>query len=101
MPEERKKKEISVDTPALRAGRDVLLKDTTGAEAVDVLLIAEKIGRPWAVVMLILGPALCLLSIYSTLSSSGLVFSPPLFPGVLGVLGLANIFCGLLLLAKR
>jgi hypothetical protein len=101
MPEQRKKKEISVDTPALRAEREVLLKDTTGAEAVDVLIVAEKIGRLWALVMLILGPALCLLSVYSVLSSVRLVFSPPLFPGVLGVLGIANIFCGLLLLAKR
>lgn len=90
-----------MDTPALRAGREVLLKDTTGAEAVDVLIVAEKIGRLWALVMFILGPALCLLSVYSAISSVRLVFSPPLFPGVLGVLGIANIFCGLLLLAKR
>ena len=80
MPEQRKKKEISVDTPSLRAGREVLLKDTTGAEAVDVLIVAEKIGRLWALVMLILGPALCLLSVYSAISSVRLVFSPPLFP---------------------
>ena len=101
MPKKRKRKEIVVATPSLRRREEALLKDTTGAEAVDVFKVSTKIGRRLSGLMIIIGASLSLFSVYSILTSAKFLFSDPLFLGALGFLGALNIFCGLILLAKE
>ena len=97
----RKRKEIVVAAPSFRSKKDALLKDTTGAEALDVFKVSGKIGRRLSGLMITVGALLSLLSVVSILTSIEFTFSNPLFVGALGFLGAINIFCGLMLLAKK
>ena len=97
----RKRKEIVVAAPAFRSEKDALLKDTTGVEAFDVFKFSGKIGRRLSGLMIAVGALLSLLSVVSILTSIEFTFSNPLFIGALGFLGAINIFCGLMLLAKK
>ena len=96
----RKRKEIVVAAPHFRSEKEALLKDTTGVEALDVFKVSEKIGRRLSGLMIAVGALLSLLSVVSILISID-IFSNPLFIGALGFLGAINIFCGLVLLAKK
>lgn len=96
----RKKKEIVVEAPA-RSRELELLKDTTGVETLDVFKASEKIGRALSFLMIPAGALLSLLSLYGILISAEFSFSDPLFIGALGFLGAINIFCGLILLARK
>jgi len=97
----RKRKEIVVAAPSFRPRKDALLKDTTGAEALDVFKVSGKIGRHLSSLMITVGALLSLISVVSILASIELIFSNPLFVGALGFLGAINLFCGLILLAKK
>ena len=97
----RKRKEIVVAAPSFRPRKDALLKDTTGAEALDVFKVSGKIGRHLSSLMITVGDLLSLISVVSILASIELIFSNPLFVGALGFLGAINLFCGLILLAKK
>ena len=102
MPKKRKeKKEITVAAPYFRSKKDALLRDTTRVEALDVFKMAEKIGRPLSGFMIAVGTLFFLLSVISILISIEIVFSNPFFIGALAFLGAINIFCGLILLAKK
>ncbi len=97
----RKRKEIVVAAPGLRRRGEELLKDTTVDEARDVFEASAKIGIHLSSLMIAVGAFLSLLSVYSILTSAQFLFSSPLFIGALGFLGAVNIFCGLILLAKK
>ncbi len=97
----RKRKEIVVAAPALRRLEEKLLKDTTVDEAQDVFEASAKIGKRLSSLMIVVGALLSLLSVYSILTSAQFQFSSPMFIGALGFLGAVNIFCGLILLAKK
>jgi len=105
MPKKRRERkntnEIVVAAPSLRSEKDALLKDTTGVEALDVFKVSGKIGRRLSGLMIVVGALLSLLSVVSILTSVEFTFSNPLFVGALGFLGAVNIFCGLILLAKK
>lgn len=96
----RKKKEIVVEAPARNRELE-LLKDTTGVETLDVFKASEKIGRALSFLMIPAGALLSLLSLYGILISAEFSFSDPLFIGGLGFLGAINLFCGLILLARK
>ncbi|MCW4054878.1 MAG: hypothetical protein NWE84_08200 [Candidatus Bathyarchaeota archaeon] len=97
----RKKKEIVAEAPAFGSRELELLKDTTGVETLDVFKASEKIGRALYFLMIPAGALLSLLSVYGILTSTEFSFSNPLFVGALGFLGAVNIFCGLILLARK
>lgn len=97
----QKKKEIVVKAPAFGSRELELLKDTTGVEALDVFKASEKIGRVLSFLMIPAGALLSLLSLYGILTSAEFSFSDPLLVGALGFLGAINIFCGLILLARK
>jgi len=97
----RKRKEILVAAPHFRSKKEALLKDTTGAEALDVFKVSGKIGRLLSGLMIAVGVLLSLLSVISILTSIEFTFSNPLFIGAICFLGAINIFCGLILLAKK
>ena len=105
MPQKKRKREnaneIVVAAPHFRSEKDALLKDTTGAEALDVFKVSEKIGRRLSGLMIVVGALLSILSVVSILTSVEFTFSNPFFVGALGFLGAVNIFCGLMLLAKK
>jgi len=105
MPKKRRKKrernDIVVAAPHFRPEKDALLKDTTGVEALDVFKVSGKIGRPLSGLMIIVGALLSLFSLFGILTSIQFIFSNLLFVGALGFLGAVNIFCGLMLLAKK
>ncbi len=100
MPKKRKRKEIVVEAPT-RSRELELLKDTTGVETLGVLKASEKIGRVLSFMMIPAGALLSLLSLYGIVTSMEFSFSDPLFIGALGFLGALNIFCGLILLARK
>jgi len=101
MPKERKKNKIAVAAPACGRHEEALHKDTTGVEALEVFNVCEKIGRRLCGFMIAVGALLSLLSVVSILISIEFTFSNPFFVSVLGFLGAINIFCGLILLAKK
>jgi len=105
MPKKRRKKrkrnEIVVAAPHFRSEKEALLKDTTGVEALDVFKVSGKIGRRLSGLMIAVGALLSLLFVVSILTSLEFIFSNPFFVGALGFLGAVNIFCGLMLLAKK
>jgi hypothetical protein len=102
MPKSRKKnKEIAVADRHFRPQERTLLGDTTGIEALDVFKTAKKIGRLLSSFMIVAGTFFFLLSAISILISIEIVFSSPFFIGALAFLGAMNIFCGLILLAKK
>jgi len=96
----RNKKEIVVEAPA-RTRELELLKDTTGVETLDVFKASKKIGRALSFIMIPSGALLSIMSLYRILTSAEFSFSDPLFIGALGFLGAINIFCGLILLARK
>ena len=101
LPKKRKKeREFSVRAPDYIPKRAPIFKDTTGTEALDVFKLAETIGKVLSFVMFAVGIFVIALSAYSILNSISM-FVNPLFMGVLGFVGALNIFCGLLLLAKK
>ena len=96
----KKDREISVRAPDYIPKRTPIFKDTTGTEALDVFKVAETVGRVLSFVMVAVGIFVAVLAVYSSLASAN-IFLNPLFVGVLGIVGALNIFCGLLLLAKK
>ncbi len=102
MPKERKKNnKIPVTAPACGRHEEALHKDTTGIEALGVFNVCEKIGRRLCGFMIVVGAFFSLLSVVGILTSLEFTLSNPFFVGVLGFLGAINIFCGLILLAKK
>jgi hypothetical protein len=97
----RKRRENRVAAHQLRFKEEALLKDTTGVEAWDVFKVAEKIDGPLSSLMIVAGALLSLLSMISILTSMEFLFSDRFFIGTLGLFGATNIFCGLILLAKK
>ena len=101
MPRKRKKEhEISVRAPDYIPKRAPVFKDTTGTEALDVFKVAEIISRILSFAMIAVGIFIFVLSTNSILSSA-IIFLNPIFVVVLGLVGVLNIFGGLLLLAKK
>ena len=101
MPRNRKKnREISVCAPDYIPKRAPILKDTTGTEALDVFTVAENFGRFFSFVMVPVGILVAIIAASSILTSFN-IFWNPLFLGVLGSVGVLNLFCGLLLLSKK
>ena len=100
MAKKRKDREISVRAPDYIPKRAPIFKDTTGTEALDVFKVADTVGRVLSFAMVSVGIFVAVLAAYSSLVSINM-FLNPLFVGVLGLVGILNIFCGLLLLAKK
>ena len=101
LPKKRnKEKEFAVRAPRYIPKKTPIFKDTTGTEALDVFKLAETIGRILSLVMVAAGIFIAVLSVYS-MSNVASMFTNPLFMGVLGFVAALNIFCGLILLAKR
>jgi hypothetical protein len=96
----KKDREISVRAPDYIPKRTPIFKDTTGTEALDVFKVAEMIGRILSFAMIGISIFVVVLAVYSELASVN-IFLNPLFFGLLGLVGSLNIFCGLLLLAKK
>jgi hypothetical protein len=96
----KKKREISVHAPDYIPRRDPIIKDTTGTEALDVFKIAEVVSRILSFGMFASSIFVVVLSAYSLLTAVNM-FLNPLFMDILGFVGALNIFCGLLLLAKK
>jgi len=96
----KKNKKISVCAPDYIPKREPVFKDTTGTEALDVFKVAGTVGRVFSIVMFVFGIFVVALSSYSILTTINMLLNP-LFVGVLGIVGALNIFCGLLLLAKK
>ena len=96
----KKTKEISVRAPDYIPKREPVFKDTTGTEALDVFKVAESIGRVLSFAMFAIGIFVIILSAYSLTTVTNM-FLAPFFVGILGLVGALNIFCGLLLLAKK
>jgi len=101
MPKKRKREEIVVSAPALGHRKEDLLKDTTGVEARQVFRVSAKISRRLSSLMIAVGALLSIFSVYGILTSAQFLVSNILFVGALGFLGVINIFCGLILLAKE
>ena len=104
MPKKRRKKEILVDASSVSGKRkEELLRDTTRIESNHVSKISARVGRVLSGLMAGVGVLLLIFSIYilfvdTQFSLQG--FEAP-FSGVLGFLGVANVLCGLILLAKE
>jgi hypothetical protein len=96
----KKEKEYSVRAPDYIPKKTPILKDTTGTEALDVFKVVEKVGRVLSLVMCAVGIFVVVLSTYSILTSIDMLLNP-LFIDLLGLIGALNIFCGLILLAKK
>jgi uncharacterized Tic20 family protein len=96
----KKDREISVHAPDYIPKRAPIFKDTTGTEALDVFKVAETVSKVLSFVMVAVGIFVAVLAAYSSLTFAN-IFLNPLFVGVLGLVGSLNIFCGLLLLAKK
>ena len=97
---QKKDRDISVRAPDYIPKRAPIFKDTTGTEALDVFKVAETVGRVLSLVIVAIGIFVAVLAAYSSLTSLN-IFLNPLFVGVVGLVGALNIFCGLLLLAKK
>lgn len=90
-----------VEAPAFGSRKSELFKDTTGVEILDVFKISEKISELLSLLMIPTGALLSLLSLFGILTSVTFSFSDPLFVTSVGFVGVLNIFCGLILLAKK
>ncbi|MCW4034002.1 MAG: hypothetical protein NWF03_01415 [Candidatus Bathyarchaeota archaeon] len=100
MPKKRKEKQISVRAPDFIPKKEPIFKDTTGTEALDVFKGADIVGRYFSFVMMAFGIFVTVFSVYSISTSVDMLLNP-LFITVLGLVAALNIFCGLLLLAKK
>jgi hypothetical protein len=96
----RKNKEISVSAPDYIPKRAPVFKDTTGTEALDVFKVAQTVSKFLSFGMLAIGIFVIVMSVYS-LSISANMFLNPSFIIILGIIGALNVFCGLILLAKK
>ena len=96
----RKNKEVSVSAPDYIPKRAPVFKDTTGTEALDVFKVAQSVGRILSFAMLAIGVFIVVMSAYSITISANM-FLNPFFVVVLGIVGAVNVFCGLILLAKK
>ncbi|MFZ7138132.1 MAG: hypothetical protein ACOWW1_06920 [archaeon] len=92
--------EVSVRAPDYIPKKKPIFKDTTGTEALDVFKVVQILGRILSIAMLAAGIVTVCLTAYSLIMSISLFFNP-MFMIVLGITGALNIFCGLLLLAKK
>ncbi|MCW4021937.1 MAG: hypothetical protein NWF02_02090 [Candidatus Bathyarchaeota archaeon] len=92
--------EVSVRAPDYIPKKKPIFKDTTGTEALDVFKVVQILGRILSIAMLAAGIVTVCLTAYSLIMSISL-FLNPMFMIVLGITGALNIFCGLLLLAKK
>jgi len=92
--------EISVRAPDYIPKKTPIFKDTTGTEALDVFKVVQSIGRILSFAMFAFGIFIVCLSGYSIITSISMYLNP-MFMIVLGIVGALNIFCGLLLLAKK
>jgi hypothetical protein len=102
MPKKRKRKgEIVVLPPSLRRPKKKLLENTTGIEEYYIFKASEKMGRLLSILVIAVGALLSLFSLYGILIYTPFLFSDPLFIGALGFVGIINIVCGLILLAKE
>jgi hypothetical protein len=97
----RKKKEILVEAPAFGSRELELLKDTTGAETLDVFKASEKIGKILSFLMIPAGVLLSFWSLFWLLISTEFSFSDPVFLILLGFFGALNLLGGLILLARK
>lgn len=97
----KKKKELVVEAPAFGNRELELIKNTTDVETLDVFKASEKIGRVLSFLMIPAGAVLSILSLYGLLTQVKFSFSDPLFVVALGFVGAINIFCGLILLARK
>jgi len=102
MPKKKQKKEILVDPYFLKRSEE-LLKDTTGAESYTVSKISTRLGRFLSYLMAAIGLFFFAFSVCVILTKTSFPFlgSEPLFFGILGFLGVMNILCGLILLARE
>lgn len=96
----KRNKEISVRAPDYIPKREPVFKDTTGTEALDVFKVAESVGRVLSFAMFAIGIFIVVMSVYSIMISANMLLNP-FFVGILGIVGALNVFCGLLLLAKK
>jgi hypothetical protein len=96
----KKKKEIAVRAPDYIPKVETVFKDTTGTEALDVFKVAQRVGKYFSLIILFFGIVLSVISIYNITISTN-IFLNSLFLTVLGLAGVINIICGLLLLAKK
>ena len=96
----KKEKEYSVRAPDYIPKKAPIFKDTTGTEALDVFKLAKTIGRLLSFVMFGIGILVAVMAAYSLINAVN-IFLNPMFLGVFGVIGAINIFCGLILLAKK
>jgi hypothetical protein len=97
----RKKKEILVEAPTFGSRELELLKDTTGAETLDVFKASERIGKALSFLMIPAGFLLSLWSLFGILVSAEFSLSDPIFLIVLGFFGVVNLLGGLILLARK
>jgi len=104
MPKKRRKKEILVDASSVsRKRKEDLLKDTTRIESYHVSKISTRVGRLLSGLMAGVGVLFCVFSLYVLFIDTQFSFQgfETLFSGILGFLGVVNILCGLILLAKE
>jgi hypothetical protein len=97
----RKKKELLVEAPAFGSRELELLKDTTGAETLDVFKASERIGKALSFLMIPAGFLLSLWSLFGILVPAEFSLSGPVFLIVLGFFGVVNLLGGLILLARK
>ena len=96
----KKERQILVCAPDYIPKREPIIKDTTGTEALDVFKITGIAGRIFSFVTFAVGIFVTVFSGYTLLTSADM-FLNPLFMVVLGCVGIINLVCGLLLLAKK
>lgn len=104
MPKKRRKKEILVDASSVsRKRQEELLKDTTRIESYHVFKISTRVGRLLSGLMAAVGVLLFIFSLYILFVDTQFSFQgfEALFSGILGFLGVVNVLCGLILLAKE
>ena len=97
---DKKDNEVSVRAPDFIPKKKPIFKDTTGTEALDVFKVVQILGKILSFGMFATGIFIVILSAYSLIMSISM-FLNPMFMIVLGITGALNIFCGLLLLAKK
>jgi len=113
---EKKRKEVLVKPPYLRVMEEPLIQDTTELERLRVFQISKRIGKYLSGLVIAMGILLLLLSTqflfsevetpFSALAllNVRLLFTPEwrsLLPVVVGILGVINTLCGLVLLTKE
>ena len=104
MPKKKRKKEHLVDTSSVsRKRKEELLKDTTHIESYHVSKISTRVGRLLSGLMAGVGILFLVFSLYVLFVNTQFSFQgfEALFSGTLGFLGVVNVLCGLILLAKE